>query len=199
MRIDRLELECFRNYVRQSADFDPRCNVIFGENAQGKTNLLEALVYLSCGKSPRARTDREMIGFDADAARMCARVSARERAFQIQVDLFRDRRRKISVNQVPAKSSAALSEVYHTVFFCPEDLYLIREGAAARRIRLCASSVPGTPPPWRSITGPMTTRPAFCGMRRSGRTCWRLCRILMRGWCGTARCSSTTASSLPCG
>lgn len=133
MRIDRLELECFRNYVRQSADFDPRCNVIFGENAQGKTNLLEALVYLSCGKSPRARTDREMIGFDADAARMCARVSARDRAFQIQVDLFRDRRRKISVNQVSAKSSAALSEVYHTVFFCPEDLYLIREGAAARR------------------------------------------------------------------
>ena len=44
MRIDRLELEGFRNYVREAADFDPRCNVICGENAQGKTNLLEALV-----------------------------------------------------------------------------------------------------------------------------------------------------------
>lgn len=133
MRINRLELESFRNYSCQAVAFDPWCNVIFGENAQGKTNLLEALVYLSCGKSPRARTDREMIGFEAPSARMRAQVSARDREFQIQVDLFRDRRRKMSVNQVPAKNSAALSEVYHTVFFCPEDLYLIRDGAAARR------------------------------------------------------------------
>ena len=133
MRIDRIELDSFRNYGCQAVDFDPRCNVIFGENAQGKTNLLEALVYLSCGKSPRARTDREMIRFDASAARMLAQVSARDRGFRVQVDLFRDRRRKMSINQVPAKNSAALSEVYNTVFFCPEDLFLIREGAAARR------------------------------------------------------------------
>ena len=50
MRIDCLELENFRNYGRQAADFDSRCNVIFGENAQGKTNLLESLVYLSPGQ-----------------------------------------------------------------------------------------------------------------------------------------------------
>lgn len=133
MRIDSLELDSFRNYGRQAVDFDPRCNVISGENAQGKTNLLEALVYLSCGKSPRTRTDREMIGFDAKAARMCAGVFARGRDFKVQVELYRDRRRKMSVNQVPAKSSTALSEIYNTVFFCPEDLYLIREGASVRR------------------------------------------------------------------
>ena len=133
MRIDRLELDSFRNYGRQAVDFDGRCNVIFGENAQGKTNLLEALVYLSCGKSPRARTDREMIRFDAPAASLCAQVFARERDFKGRVELFRDRRRKMFVNQVPAKNSGALSEVYNTVFFCPEDLFLIREGAAARR------------------------------------------------------------------
>ena len=133
MRIDSLELESFRNYGQQSFSFDPRCNVIFGENAQGKTNLLEALVYLSCGKSPRARTDKEMIRFDAPSARMTAGVFARERDYRVQVDLFRDRRRKMSVNKVPAKNNGELSQVYHTVFFCPEDLFLIREGAAARR------------------------------------------------------------------
>ena len=133
MRIDRLELDSFRNYGRQAVDFDARCNVIFGENAQGKTNLLEALVYLSCGKSPRARTDKEMIRFDASSARMCAKVFARERDFKVQVDLYRDRRRKMFINQVPAKNNAELSQVYNTVFFCPDDLYLIREGAAARR------------------------------------------------------------------
>ena len=133
MRIDRLELEGFRNYVREEADFDPRCNVVCGENAQGKTNLLEALVYLSRGKSPRARTDREMIGFQEDSARLEALVCAREREFKMRADLFRGRRRKITVNQVPAKTNAALADVYHTVLFQPEDLYLIREGAAARR------------------------------------------------------------------
>ena len=133
MRIDRLELQGFRNYGVQAADFDPRCNVIFGENAQGKTNLLEALAYLSRGRSPRARGDRELIGFQESAARAAAVVQARDREFRVRVELFRDRRRRITVNQVPAKSAAALSEVYQTVFFCPEDLDLIREGAAARR------------------------------------------------------------------
>lgn len=133
MRIDRLELEGFRNYVRQAADFDSRCNVICGDNAQGKTNLLEAVVYLSRGRSPRARTDREMIGFQAEAARLKAMAESRSREFRIQADLFRGKRRKLTVNQVPVKNSAALGDVYHTVLFQPEDLYLIREGAAARR------------------------------------------------------------------
>lgn len=133
MRIKRLELDGFRNYLRQGADFDPRCNVICGENAQGKTNLLEAVVYLSCGRSPRARTDREMIGFQAESARMLAEVESRGRDFRVQADLLRGRRRRLSVNQVPVKTAAALGDVYHTVLFRPEDLYLIREGAAARR------------------------------------------------------------------
>ena len=133
MRIDRLELEGFRNYAREAVGFDPRCNVICGENAQGKTNLLEAVVYLSRGRSPRARTDREMIGFQENSARLLARVGSREREFRVQADLYRGRRRKITVNQVPIKTNAALGDVYHTVLFQPEDLYLIREGAAARR------------------------------------------------------------------
>ena len=77
MRIDRLELESFRNYERQELTFDPRCNVIFGENAQGKTNLLEAIVYLSGGKSPRARRDAELIRFEADDARVTGSVFSR--------------------------------------------------------------------------------------------------------------------------
>lgn len=140
MRINSLELENFRNYTRQRVELDPDCNVIFGENAQGKTNLLEAVVYLSRGKSPRARTDKEMIRFDAPAARMEAEVFSREREFRIRAELYRDRRRKLSVNQVSAKRGAALSSVYQTVFFCPEDLFLIREGAAARR-RFCDNAL----------------------------------------------------------
>ncbi len=133
MRVDRLSLQDFRNYREVSVCFDPRCNVIFGENAEGKTNLLEALVYLSSGRSPRTRSDRELIRFDAPEARLCAAVQAREREFSVSAQLIRGRRRKLTVNGVPAKTAAEFRQVYQTVFFCPEDLYLIRDGAAARR------------------------------------------------------------------
>ena len=133
MRIDKLTLDGWRNYRRQTLDFDGSCNVIYGENAQGKTNLLEAMVYLSCGKSPRAHGDRELIGFDRQEASVTAQLLSRERVFTTNIQLFRGRRRKMTVNGVPAKTSAALSDVLHTVFFCPEDLFLIRAGAAERR------------------------------------------------------------------
>ncbi len=133
MRIDRLSLERFRNYDFVEAEFDPRCNVIYGENAQGKTNLLEAMVYLSCGRSPRTRGDRELIAFGAEEAALRGQVFSRDRDFQMEIQLSRGRRRKIAVNKVPAKSGGELSQVLRTVFFCPEDLYLIRAGAAERR------------------------------------------------------------------
>ena len=133
MRIDKLTLDGWRNYRRQTLDFDGSCNVIYGENAQGKTNLLEAMVYLSCGKSPRAHGDRELIGFDRQEASVTAQLLSRERTFTTDIQLFRGKRRKMTVNGVPAKTNAALSDVLHTVFFCPEDLFLIRAGAAERR------------------------------------------------------------------
>ncbi|MBE6961837.1 MAG: DNA replication/repair protein RecF [Ruminococcaceae bacterium] len=141
MQINGLHLQDFRNYTVQSLSFDSGCNVIFGENAEGKTNLLEAIVYLSCGRSPRARTDRELIRFDADGARIMGEIQSRQRDFRVDITLQRGQRRKMTVNGVTAKNAAALSDVFQTVFFCPDDLYLIREGAAARRkfldIALC--------------------------------------------------------------
>ena len=68
MRIDRLELENFRNYGCQAVDFDARCNVIFGENAQGKTNILEAIYICSTTKSHRGGKDKEVIKFGCDDA-----------------------------------------------------------------------------------------------------------------------------------
>ena len=133
MQIDRLLLEGFRNYDSQQLTFDGSCNVIYGENAQGKTNLLEAIVYLSCGRSPRTHADRELIGFDRDRARLVGHIQAREREFETEILLNRGRRRRMTVNGVAAKNGGDLSQVLHTVFFSPEDLFLIREGAAARR------------------------------------------------------------------
>ena len=133
MRINKLTLEGFRNYRGQTLEFDPACNVIHGENAQGKTNLLEAMVYLSSGKSPRTRTERELISFDGGEARIIGEIYSRDREFITDITLRAGSRRKMTVNGVAAKNASELSEVLHTVFFSPEDLFIIREGAAARR------------------------------------------------------------------
>lgn len=123
----------FRNYSDVSVAFDPVCNVICGENGQGKTNLLEAVVYLSCGRSPRTHTEREMLQFGCREASLRGLVAAHGRDFQIDIALAEGKRKKISINRVPAKRASDLSEIFGTVFFCPDDLQLIRAGAAARR------------------------------------------------------------------
>ena len=188
MRIDALTLEGFRNYDRQVLTFHDSCNVIYGENAQGKTNLLEAMVYLSCGKSPRARAERELIGFDRDKARILGQMFTRDREFRTEVELFRGRRRKASVNGVPAKNNAALSDVLHTVFFSPEDLMLIREGAAARWTSASASCGPGTGRHWRNTTGSMSTRPVSSGTAATIPSCWPPCRTSTGGCVRWERC-----------
>lgn len=133
MRIDSLTLQNFRNYQKQDIMFDPVGNVIFGENAEGKTNLLEAIYFLSCGRSPRTRFDRDLIRFDTGEARLTGKIFSGDRDFSVEVSFFRGKRRKIFINRVPAKNADSLSEVLNTVFFSPDDLALIRDGAAARR------------------------------------------------------------------
>ena len=132
MRIDGLTLDFFRNYVHLEARFDPSVNVIYGENAQGKTNLLEAIAYLS-GLSHRARYDRELIAFGVDRAFLKGEIYARDRDFILEAELQRGARKVLRSNGVKLKNTAELSGIFQSVLFCPEDLYLIREGAAARR------------------------------------------------------------------
>ena len=133
MKVDALELEDFRNYRRLEGAFSPGVNVIYGENAQGKTNLLESIAYLSTASSHRARYDRELIRLEAESASIKASVEARERIFRLEVMLRRGGRRQLVSNGVRLKTAEALSGVLKTVLFCPEDLSLIRAGAAERR------------------------------------------------------------------
>jgi len=133
MTVNSVRLECFRNYRSLEAEFDPAVNVIYGDNAQGKTNLLEAVAYLSCARSHRARYDRELIQFGEDNALLKGRVHSRERDFTLECALHRGRRRELRSNGVRLKTAAELGGVLNTVLFCPEDLDLIRAGAAQRR------------------------------------------------------------------
>ena len=133
MIVKAITLDFFRNYLHLEAAFHPRINVIFGDNAQGKTNLLEAVAYLSSASSHRARYDRELIQFGVDHALVKGEVASRGRAFTLEASLHRGARRQLLSNGVRLKNAGELAGILNTVLFCPEDLYLIRAGAEARR------------------------------------------------------------------
>lgn len=133
MKLRRIALDGFRNYTDFTADFSPGVNVIWGENAQGKTNLLEAIGFLSGARSHRARGDKELISFHRDRGTITAEVTSRGRDFLLEVQLFRGARRRLFVNHVKCKTAAELGGIVQTVLFCPEDLALIKAGAAERR------------------------------------------------------------------
>ena len=133
MTVHEIALDFFRNYVHATARFHPGVNVIVGENAQGKTNLLEAVAYLSSASAHRARYDRELIRHGEDHAFIKGTLSGRGRELVLEADLHRGARRQLRSNGVGLKTAAELSGLLNTVLFCPEDLYLIREGAEARR------------------------------------------------------------------
>ena len=132
MIIRKIALSGFRNYEFETAAFDAGTNVICGRNAQGKTNLLEAVYMLSCGRSFRTRFDRELIGFGCDRAEILAEAHSHGREQTVSIRMTAGRPKQIRVNAVK-KTAGELADTVNTVLFCPDDLNLIKDGAAVRR------------------------------------------------------------------
>lgn len=133
MKINSLELSGFRNYSKQKTEFCSGINVITGDNAQGKTNLLESIFYLTGAKSFRSRFDREIIEFGSEEAKLTAYVESEGREQKIDISLKKGRKKLISVNNNKIKSGSELAGRFTCVLFSPDDLYLIKEGAGVRR------------------------------------------------------------------
>ena len=134
MKLQELNLRSFRNYQALHLEFEPGVNLIVGDNAQGKTNLLESISYLGSGKSFRAQKTSEMIRFGEDFAEIKGKVFAQERQQELRYLLFAGSRpRQIFQNGVKKKSSVELTGVLPTVLFCPEDLLILKMGSSQRR------------------------------------------------------------------
>lgn len=134
MIIQNLTLQGFRNYESFQCTFDPGVNLIVGQNAQGKTNLLEAVCYLSRGAAFRTRREAELIRFGADFAELCATVRSYGREQELRAVMFAGRRpRQLFLSGVKKNSREDLDGVLNTVLFCPEDLLVLKKGAAERR------------------------------------------------------------------
>ena len=134
MNLNNLTLRDFRNYENIQLDFDPGVNLIVGNNAQGKTNLLEAIGYLGSGKSFRAQRSSEMIRFGAEFTDCEGEIFSQERKQTLRWVIFQGaRKRQIYRNGVKKKTTADIAGVLQTVLFCPEDLMVLKTGASARR------------------------------------------------------------------
>ena len=134
MNLQELTLRSFRNYEEAHLEFQPGVNLIVGDNAQGKTNLLEAISYLGSGKSFRAQKTSEMVRFGGDFAEITGTVFSQERQQELRYLLFAGSRpRQIFRNGAKKKSVSELAGVLPTVLFCPEDLLILKMGSSQRR------------------------------------------------------------------
>lgn len=113
--------------------FDPDTNIIYGDNAQGKTNILEAIYVSATTKSHRGNKDREMIIFDGEEAHIKTIVEKNDVPFRIDIHLKKNKAKGIAINGIPIKRSSELFGIINIVIFSPEDLSIIKEGPAARR------------------------------------------------------------------
>ena len=133
MRLDRLCLHDFRNYECQRLELQDGVNLLIGPNAQGKTNVLEAIFLLTGSRSWRAGRKSELIRFGTPGALIEAGLTSRGRDFEVRLSIPLSGRGAVTVNGVKANRQSRLSDVFRCVLFAPEDLSLLRDGAAARR------------------------------------------------------------------
>ena len=133
MIVKDITFKNFRNYENEKIDFHDKVNIIYGNNAQGKTNILEGIYLFSLGKSNRASKDFEMIKFGEDSAEMKMNFISKENETLGEINFDKSKRKKIFINEIPVKKNSELVGKFNVVFFGPEYLSLIREGPKKRR------------------------------------------------------------------
>ena len=133
MIIKSLELKNFRNYESLGIAFDAGTNILYGDNAQGKTNVLESLYVSGTTKSHKGSKDREMIRFDAEEAHIRTVVEKNGVDNRIDIHLKKNSAKGIAVNGIPIRKAGELFGILNLVVFSPEDLNIIKNGPGERR------------------------------------------------------------------
>jgi DNA replication and repair protein RecF len=131
--IKSLKLRDFRNYGFLSMEFEKDYNIIFGNNAQGKTNIIEAIFLCASGRSHRTSKDSELLKTGAPGYYVELQLDREEDTSIIEIHYSKEERKKISVNEIPLKKIGELMGRLNAVIFSPEDLFIIKEGPSERR------------------------------------------------------------------
>ena len=133
MIIKSLELLDYRNYESLQINFDQGINILYGDNAQGKTNILESIYVCATTKSHRGSRDREMIRFDREDSHIRMFVEKNGIEHKIDIHLKKNKAKGAAIDGIPIKKSSELMGMVNVVFFSPEDLAIIKNGPAERR------------------------------------------------------------------
>ncbi len=133
LKVNSLKLKNFRNYDLLNVEFDGSTNIFYGNNAQGKTNILEAVYLSGTTKSHRGSKDRDMIRFGEDESHIETVVEKNGIIYQIDMHLKKNSPKGIAINKMPIRKASELFGIVNLVFFSPEDLNIIKNGPAERR------------------------------------------------------------------
>ncbi len=133
MYIRSLECSNFRNYESLCATFDPGTNIFYGDNAQGKTNILEGMYLCGTTKSHRGNKDRDMIRFGEDEAHIRMVLHRNQAEHKIDMHLKKNKSKGVAIDGLPIRKASELFGIVNFVFFSPEDLNIIKNGPAERR------------------------------------------------------------------
>lgn len=128
-----MKLQNYRNYDLLNIDFDGNTNIFYGDNAQGKTNILESIYLASTSKSHRGSKDRDIIRFEKEEAHIELVINKKGLDFYIDMHLKKNSPKGIAINKLPIRKASELFGIINIVFFSPEDLNIIKNGPSERR------------------------------------------------------------------
>lgn len=131
MYINRIKLKNFRNYEEQEIELEPNINIFYGDNAQGKTNIIESIFLCAIGKSFRTSKDKELIKFDKDYTSVNIEFEKSDRSGKIKIDI--GNKKEIYVNGIKIKKLSELLGNLNIVIFTPDDIQILKEGPQKRR------------------------------------------------------------------
>lgn len=133
MIIKKLSITNFRNYSNQTIEFSKNLNVIIGKNAQGKTNLLEAVFLCAIGRSPRTTKDKDLIKWDSTFSKISLNIAKNIGNKSIDIYLFTNQNKAIKIDQIGIKKIGQLFGTFNAIYFSPDELKLIKESPDERR------------------------------------------------------------------
>lgn len=133
MKVKRIELFNYRNYLSDTIDFGDGLNVITGHNAQGKTNLIEAVYFCAVGKSFRVAREKDVINWDKDIAKIKVIIEKEIGQKTIEIFFSKNQKKTIKIDGLPIKKIGELMGELNAVFFAPDELKLIKESPEDRR------------------------------------------------------------------
>lgn len=133
MHLLALTIEHFRNYTYAQVDLSPGLNLVLGDNAQGKTNFLEAVYYISRGRSFKSVRENDIIQFGEESGKLLAQIDRQGRKRKVEVDFARGKKRSYRINDIPVNRQREIRHQFDAVIFAPEDLNLIKGSPNERR------------------------------------------------------------------